>query len=278
MEEYICDMSFIRHCHDEFLLDNPNADLIVTYYNVMDLMASPANNFDNINKRLYKTFYQVLSRMLNHPMIYHEPFFDLLQESFPSREIEYSNTLDIRSYGASGLFSFLLHVNANGSNISENDKRRIIEFANQSQTQKQEQIASIESKRNEIILELLKKDLNPKDYHNWIPYVEKFLIRMIQDYANDPRFLNKPFLPDASEINISSCELFIKSLSYYLMDNSKELDENDNIDALTLLYVRNEGEKVRKLLMRDNKWENCINKVGLKDKYLAPLDIYKNKA
>ena len=51
MEEYICDMSFIRHCHDEFLLDNPNADLIVTYYNVMDLMASPANNFDNINKR-----------------------------------------------------------------------------------------------------------------------------------------------------------------------------------------------------------------------------------
>lgn len=278
MHEYICDMSFIRHFHDSFLESKTDAKLIVTYYNVLDLMASPANNFGNLNNRLDKRFRSVLSRMLNHHMIYHEPFFDILQESFPSREIEYSNGLDIRSSGASGEFSFLLHINENGSNISEDDKLKIIEFANQSQFKKQIQIEKTESIRNEIKSKLIKQNLNAKDYRNWIPFVEMFLIRMIQDYANDPKFLQKPFLPNLFDIDTSSCELFINSFSYYLMDNSKKRDINDNIDALTLLYVRNVGEKVRKLLIRDKTWENCIKMVGLKEKYLEPLDIYKTNA
>ncbi len=266
-------MSFIRKYHDDFLNKNPRANLVVTFYNALDLLASPSNNFENINKRLDQTFSQVITRMLNHRIIKHEPFFEILQELFPNRDIEYSNELDIRADGALGLFSFLINIKENGSNINVEDKSIIIEFATNSRTQKNGQIIKTTAIRNEIISKIIEQNLDAKDYHNWKPYVESFLKKMIQDYANDPRFLLEPFLPSVSEIDITSCELFLNAFSYYLMDNSKSPDINDNIDALSLLYVRNG----RKLLIHDEMWENCINMVGLKEKYLEPIDIYKTK-
>ena len=128
--------------------------------------------------------------------------------------------------------------------------------------------------RKNIKFELKREDKNHKDYKNWIPSVELFLKKEIQRYAMSDNIF-EPFFIKPEDIDISSCDLYINSLAYYLAHDEESPHKNDHIDVLQFLYVRNG----RKILMEDSLWTGNIDKgkkgiiegVGLKEKYLGVI-------
>ena len=273
MQEYICDMSFWMKHYDDFVAKNKNSVLIATKFNFFDLLASDSNLKDP-DGRLENTFFEVLRRIKLHHIIPEEPYFEIIDELFPNKEVQYSNKKDSEINGPSGFLTLLTTIEGKNYRDIPHIRENILKFARVSKIAKEKQKEETKAIRKKIKFELKRDGKNQKDYKNWVPSVELFLKREIQRYAMSDN-IYKPFFIKPDDIDISSCELYINSLAYYLANGDQCPHKNDHVDVLLFLYVRNG----RKILMEDSQWtgnelkgkKGIIEGIGLKDKYLGNL-------
>lgn len=273
MQEYICDLNFWMKHYDDFVANDKDSVLIATYFNFFDLLASDSNLKDP-DGRLENTFFEVLRRIKLHHIIPEEPYFEIIDELFPNKNVQYSNKKDSEINGPSGYLTLLTTIEEKNYKDIPHIRENILKFARESKIAKEKQKEEIKAKRKKIKFELKRDGKNQKDYKNWIPSVELFLKGEIQRYAMSDNIC-EPFFIKPDDIDVSSCELYINSLAYYLSHDEETPDKNDHVDVLQLLYVRNG----RKILMEDSLWTGNIIKgkigvlegIGLKDKYLDNL-------
>lgn len=266
MQECIMDMSFIRTYYDDFPKNYPNIKLLGTFYNFQDLLASRDSGEENIDGRLEFLSKEVFKRMMNEEIIIWEPFFEIIKENYPDVKIgrKLYNRIN-RDF-----LPNLSEIVKNGKNVNESIKEAVIEFSKNNQDKKTQQRGDFIKYSQHFRKEIISEGNDPNEIKHWNEKVEILLKNLILKYATEGNYLPTGFKPNMEEFSIESCELFIKVMSIFLQNKDGNLTPglNDNIDILTLLYVRNG----RKLLMRDGKWTQIIENLGLNDKYIHPLE------
>lgn len=266
LQECIMDTSFVRRFYVGFSDKFPNVELIGTFYNFIDLLVSKNLDSDKIDDQLEIIKDFGLRRIVRENIIIWEPFYEIIVENYP--KVRIGKTLFDRI--EEDFLPQMSEVTIHGKNISQELKEAIIKYAIDSRKKKEKQMKDFVNLSRDFKEEIIKEGNNPNDILNWVSKVETLLKNLIWKYATIGNFLPSGFKPDMKSFSIDSCELFINSMAFYLKNDERRYNPglNDNIDALSLLYVR----KGRKLLMRDDKWIGIINKVGLSDKYLHPLE------
>jgi len=265
MTRYIMDMSFVRTYYDDFKDRYPHKKLLGTYYNFVDLLASKDNDLGNIDGRLEFLKNQVLPRLRNEEIIISEPYYEIIRDQY--NDIKIGRTLYDRIYR--DFLPYLDQIATYGKNIDDDLKASIIDYTEDQQRRKLKQIKDFQHFSNLFSQQIVGEGGNVGNIDRWEEKVANYLRNRIYKYATEGNYLPSNFIIDMEKISLDSCELFIKTVALYLQNTNHDLTPslNDNIDILTLLYVRNE----RKLLMRDKRWTDLITRSGLAEKYLHPL-------
>lgn len=259
-------MSFIRNNYDSFPDNFPAVKLIGTFYNFQDLLASKDSREENIDGRLEFLKNQVFKRMINEEIILWEPFYEIIQENYP--EVKIGKTLYNRIY--EDFLPKIEEIRLKGKNVDETIKQAVISFSKTNQVRKIKQIKDFKKYSAEFKKQIIAEGGDINSLEIWKNKVEILLKNLIYKYSTTGGYLPSNFDPDMNNFSIESCELFVGVMAKFLQNEESDLTPglNDNIDLLTLLYVRNG----RKLLMRDDKWTDTINEIGFGEKYLHPFE------
>lgn len=263
LQECIMDMSFIGNFYDNFYEKYPEVELIGTFYNIEDMLAAKGINNDKIDGRL-KSMKSTLGKLNRESIILNEPFFEIIEENYPG--IRIGRTLFNRYETFLPMITKILDY---GENVAQEIKDAIISYSQINYPKKIKQIKIFQQHTKKIKGEIIKEGKDANDITNWIPKVTSSLKGVIYEYATKGNFLPSNFEPNMDTFSVASCELFIHSIAVFLQNKSGATSPelNDNIDILTLLYVRNG----RRLLTHDRKWIEIIQNTGLAEKYLHPL-------
>ncbi len=266
MQECIMDMSFVRRFYDGYSEKYPDVQLIGTFYNYLDLLASKDNNSDNIDGRLEFLKNQAFKRLINEKIIIWEPFFEIIRENYPI--VKMGRTLYKRI--TEDFLPYIDEIRMHGKDTRQELKNAVINYSEVNQERKRKQIIDFGKYSERYRNQILKEGNDPNDLSHWVSRVNSLLKELIWKYATNGNYLPSNFKPDMKTFSVESCELFVYVLAKYLQNSKSSLTPalNDNIDVLSLLYVRNG----RKLLMRDERWVDIINELGLSKKYLQPLE------
>lgn len=265
MEECIMDMSFIGNFYDGFSGKYPNVELIGTFYNFIDMLGAKKINKDKVDGRL-ESMKMTFNRLNREQIIISEPFFEIIKENYPG--IREGRTLYKRE--EEDFLPMMTLILDQGKNVTQAIKDFIVKYSEFSYQQKIKQIKDFTKFTTKFKNEIMSEGNDINEVSNWIPKVTNILKNVIHSYATKDNYLPSNFEPDMDSFSVASCELFIKSMAMFLQNQAGSLSPglNDNIDLLTLLYVRNG----RKLLMRDDKWTGIIQQLGLAEKFLHPYE------
>jgi len=262
-KQLICDTNIFYNYNSFWAKDKYS--LLPTYYNFQDLLVSKSN-IKNIEGRLQKTLKQKLSSMNNHEILLFEPHYYVIEDFYPN--LRYSkilyNRLDTsKEYNYLNVLSQIIML---GESVDQVIKYNLVELAKHEQKNKLINVDDILSFAKSTFTKIGYTSKDQVNYLDFIPYVEKLLIKNIVKFGS--KCLIAPSPVDKGKIDLSDYQLFIQTYSKYLSTlvdkNGENPALNDNIDSLILLYAKNG----RKFMSIEKKWLRLIKSVKLHKQFL----------
>ncbi|MCO6495131.1 MAG: hypothetical protein J5I91_05560 [Bacteroidetes bacterium] len=188
------DMSFIRTFYDGFKEKYPSVELLGTFYNLEDLLASKDSGASNIDGRLEFLSKQVLSRMIQDQIIIWEPFYEIIKENYP--DIKIGRTLYDRINR--DYLPNIEEIRIHGKNVNPDLKAAVVKYSEENQAKKVKQIMDFIKYSKVFRKQIIEEGNDPAELSHWIEKTKILLKNVIHKYATTGNYVISPYLAKVS--------------------------------------------------------------------------------